>query len=105
MKGNAGPAYLATGVLKAGADLVTGSLSPLPDAQVAALKAQAAQNLSASNLYNQQAALSARQQANMTAPIPVASRTAPPGLINQPRPVYANGATTGGFGGRGRRGA
>ncbi len=63
------------------------------------------QNTAASNLYNQQAALTAQQVANLKQPLPVATRTprvtgapAPTGMINAPPaqqapPQQVTGAT------------
>jgi hypothetical protein len=87
-----------TGMLAQGAmSFIAGATSSLTPAQVDALKAQATQNTAAANLYNQQAALVARQNQNMSQPLPVATRTAPvtgtpAGMINAPPPQQITGA-------------
>lgn len=79
------------GVVQAGGAFLQGAFSSLTPAQVAALDAQAAQNRAATTL-------SLQQQANMNAPLPVASRPvpanvtgAPAGLINQAPPSMVTG--------------
>jgi hypothetical protein len=67
---------IGSSLIKAGGSFVEGLFNPVTPAQVAALDAQAAQNRAATTL-------SLTQQANMKAPIPVASR----------KPVSAAGIT------------
>lgn len=89
--GKPGVGTLASGVVQAGMSFLGGATNGLTPAQIAALKAQAAANNAAANLAKM-------QQANMSAPLPVATRSppvtgAPTGLINQPPPkVNAMGA-------------
>ncbi len=72
---------MAFGAMQAFGSFLNGSLSPLPDAQVKALAAQAKQNQAAANLANEQQAVLAQRLANMNAPMPSATR-APLGMIN-----------------------
>jgi hypothetical protein len=74
------------GAIQAAGSLVGGMFDPLKPAQVDALNAQSAANRAT-------AAQTSAQNANMAAPLPVASRAgnavtgAPTGLINQPAPA------------------
>lgn len=82
---------LVSGVIQAGSSFIAGATNGLTPAQIAALNAQAEANQAAANL-------SRMQQANMAAPLPVASRTppvtgAPAGMINTPPRVNVTGAT------------
>ena len=85
---------VAFGAMQAGGSLLSGLFNPLTTPQIAALNAQAAANRAA-------AALTQQQLSNMSAPLPVASRTsssppvtgAPQGLINTPPPTSAANVT------------
>lgn len=68
---------LVAGVAQAGASFIAGATNGLTPAQIAALNAQADANQAATNL-------SRMQQANMSQPIPVASRVATPPVTGAP---------------------
>lgn len=90
-----GGGVLAAGVIQAGGAFLSGATSTLTPAQVAALHAQAQANTASANLSNQQAELLKTQQANMTQPIPAATRspvTGSPagGMIMQTPPKPTN---------------
>lgn len=85
-----GGGTLLSGVLQAGSSFIGGATNGLTPAQIAALNAQAEANQAAANL-------SRTQQANMSQPLPVATRTppvtgAPAGLINSPPRIPVTGA-------------
>lgn len=75
---SSGGGMMAMGALQAGGAFLEGAFDEVKPAQAAAYNAQAAANLAAANLANQ-------QNKNMSAPIPVATRVQPVGrgIINQ----------------------
>lgn len=77
---------LVGGVIQAGASFLTGATNPLTPVQISAMKATEKANIAAASKYNAEAAILERQRANMSAPIPRATR-APQGrgLINLPQ--------------------
>ena len=80
--GQPGVAPLMGMALVGGSSFLSGALSPTTPAHVELMKAQAAANLAAANLYKTNAQLSQTQQDNAASGLPTASRR-PPGLINR----------------------
>jgi hypothetical protein len=88
--GKPGVGTVISGVVQAGSAFIAGATNGLTPAQIAALNAQAEANHAA-------ASLSMTQQANMTQPLPVATRSppvtgAPQGMINTAPRVNVAGA-------------
>lgn len=81
---------LVSGAIQGGASFLSGALSPLTPAQVAALNAQAKANEAAARRSDAEAAILGMRASNMGQPIPVASRiTGRPalGIVNSASPI------------------
>lgn len=66
---------LSYGAIQTAGSFLSGALSPLMPAQVAELESRQKQNEAAAALYNQQAALLQKRLSNMSAPMPIATRS------------------------------
>lgn len=76
---------LLAGVIQAGSSFLSGATNPLTPAQIAAMKAQEKANNAAAQKYQAETSMLQQTQANLSQPIPVASRItgAPIGMMNR----------------------